>query len=187
MDGGLPRTTKRPQPMALIMPIACFMCRNDANNNNKLHIIKRFKIFVTSIAQSQLQSRSLGQNPSRISLADWTTSRGGTHSGQHHRAQPQLMAKSGQTRRRGQDFKTGRLLESLSQFAASNHCSLLYGLWHFRCCFFWVSSYCQIHCDCDCIRSLVGTGVFFFCLYFIFSVLLLTTQSGKYISAWLID
>lgn len=44
--------------MALIMPIACFMCRNDANNNNKLHIIKRFKIFVTSIAQS----RSLGQN-----------------------------------------------------------------------------------------------------------------------------
>lgn len=50
---------KRPKPMALIMPIACFMCRNDANNNNKLHIIKRFKIFVTSIAQSQ--SRSLGQ------------------------------------------------------------------------------------------------------------------------------
>jgi len=35
------------------MPIACFMCRNDANNNNKLHIIKRFKIFVTSIAQSR--------------------------------------------------------------------------------------------------------------------------------------
>lgn len=39
--------TKWPQPMALIMPIASFMCHNDANNNNKLHIIKRFKVFPT--------------------------------------------------------------------------------------------------------------------------------------------